>query len=192
MSKDSWGRHWLATCWYHHEKSLHDELLKHGHLDLTGFFSEFHTMSVLTQGDYYCYSVEVADADDGKLHVHFYIELSRSIRWSTLRNKFQQFSPGTHLEARRGFRTTAMEYSSGFDKGILKPSCITSGDWGVWRPERAATKHDPADEIIDLIMNEAKTPHWIAKKYPKYFMTNGHKVIRLWESITCKQWLRSG
>jgi len=186
---DSWGRHFLATCWYHHDSQLHADLIKNGHLDLSTFQSEFHSMAILAQCEYYSYSVEVAEE---QLHVHYYMELSRSIRWSTLRNKFQQFSPGTHLEARRGFRTTAREYCMGLDKGLLKDSCITMGEWGVWRPEVAATKHDPADDIISLIMDEGKTPNWIAKKYPKYFMNNGHKVIRFWESITCKQWLKGG
>lgn len=187
--KDSWGRHFLATCWYHHDNKLHDELHKTGHLDLRPFLSEFHALAITSQGEYYSYSIEVAE---NQLHVHFYIELERSIRWSTLRNKFNKFSPGTHLEARKGFRTTAREYCMGFEKGFQKPSSITMGEWGVWRPEMAATKHDPSDEIIDLIISEAKTPHYIARKYPKYFLAHGHKIIRLYESISCKQWLRGG
>lgn len=188
-STDTWGRHWLATLWNCHDKSLDSQLNANGHLDLSVFYSEMHAFAMVSGSKYYCYSVEVADE---KLHVHLYIELERSIRWSTLRNKLSQFSPGAHLESRRGFRSTARDYSRGLDKGHLKPSCITSGEWGIWRTEYVQTKHDPADEIIELIMHEAKTPSYIAKKYPRYFMNNGHKIIRLYEAISCRPWLRSG
>lgn len=123
------------------------------------------------------------------LHLHLYFEAERSIRWSTVRNRFQKEFAGAHVEVRHGWRDSAREYHLGMRNGSEKPSRITSGEWGDWRPDSSSEGGTSTrEEVAILIVRKLANPHDIAQKYPSYYIGNGIGVIRLWEAIHRKKW----
>lgn len=131
--------------------------------------------------------------DTGKapsgLHLHLYFECERSIRWSTVRNKFQRVFAGAHVEARRGWRESAREYHMGIKNGQEKPSRITSGEWGEWREDSSSEGGlTTLEEVAALIVQHGANPRDIAIRYPSYYIGNGIGVIRLWEAINRRKW----
>lgn len=130
------------------------------------------------------------DTADAGLHLHAYIECERTVRWTTVRNKFQTAFAGAHVEARTGWRSSAREYALGLKHGVPKPSAITSGEYGEWRD-------DSPDQLPDDIAAEAAahvmsggTPKEVASKWPRWFLRHGAGVIRLWETLHHRRWLR--
>lgn len=132
--------------------------------------------------------------DQGKapaaLHLHLYFECERSIRWSTVRNRFQRVFQGAHVEARRGWRDSAREYHMGIQSnGSEKPSRITSGEFGEWRPDSSSEGGlTTKEEVAALIVQHGANPRDIAIRYPSYYIGNGIGVIRLWEAINRRKW----
>lgn len=131
--------------------------------------------------------------DTGKapsgLHLHLYFECERSIRWSTVRNKFQRVFAGAHVEARRGWRMSAREYHLGIKNGSEKASRITSGEWGDWREDSSSEGGlTTREEVAALIVQHGANPRDIAVRYPSYYIGNGIGVIRLWEAINRRKW----
>ena len=128
------------------------------------------------------------EADFG-LHMHLYLECDRSVRWTTVRNKFQKAFTGAHVEARRGWRSSAREYAIGLRNGIEKPERITSGEMGEWRDETPdELPDDIAAEAARLIM-AGSTPKEVANKFPRWFLRHGFGVVRLWETLQ-RDWRR--
>lgn len=121
------------------------------------------------------------------LHIHVYIEVERSIRWSTVCRKFGSDFDGVHVEPRRGWRTTAREYASGVVHGVDKPDLITSGEWGDWRPDCGDSTPDSAVLAAGMIL-AGQSPLSVAKALPVWFIRNGLGIIRLWETINRKEW----
>lgn len=129
------------------------------------------------------------EADSG-LHLHLYIECERSVRWTTVRNKFQTAFTGAHVEARRGWRTSAREYAIGLRNGIQKPERITSGELGEFRPDTPdQLPDDISAEAANMVMAGA-TPKEVATKFPRWFLRHGFGVIRLWETLHHRKWLK--
>lgn len=184
--KDSWASHWLITSWKFNDVHFQRELDKTGHHDFGPFLNEFFQFAKRNQARYWCYSVE---HEEGMAHVHTYLELARSIRFSTLKNKVDLFSPGSHIEARRGFRSAAREYSMGWKRGVRKPSSITSGEYGVWRVEHPSKATDPVDDILHMILVDQKSPADVMHAFPRYFLSNSAKVIRMWETHKRRRWI---
>lgn len=124
------------------------------------------------------------------IHLHAYIECERSIRWSTVRNRFQRMFQGAHIENRRGWRTSAREYNMGIRNGSEKIERIISGEWGTWREEVSQDQgpDDIQQDVARMIVDEGANPREIAKRYPRWFIRNGFGVIRLWETINHTIW----
>lgn len=127
---------------------------------------------------------------DGGIHIHLYMECERSIRWSTVRNKFQARFKGANVQVRQGWRTSAREYCMGLRDGFEKPSLIISGEGGDWRPDSSSEGGiTTREEVAALIVNGRANPRDIATHYPAYFIGNGAGVIRLWETIHKRKWI---
>ena len=131
---------------------------------------------------------ETQPAEVKGIHFHAYIECRRSIRWSTVRNRFQQQFKGAHVEVRRGWRASAREYHMGLRHGTEKPSLITAGEWGGWREDDAGEGPDDiAQEAADMIVHGA-SPRDVAERFPRWFIRNGFGIIRLWETLNGRKW----
>lgn len=123
--------------------------------------------------------------ENGGLHIHVYMECERTIRWSTVVNKWQKNGfEGTHVEVRTGWRTTCREYHMGLKNYQEKPSFIISGEWGKFREDLADSysQEDYFELAAGMIMH-GYSPSDVAKKFPKWYIRHGRGVIQLWESI---------
>lgn len=126
----------------------------------------------------------------GGIHLHLYMECERSIRWSTVRNKFQKVFKGANVQVRQGWRSSAREYCLGMRDGSEKPSLILHGENGEWRPDSSSEGGiSTREEVAQLIVMGMANPADIAQRYPAYFIGNGMGVIRLWETIHRRKWL---
>ena len=127
----------------------------------------------------------------GGLHIHVYVECERTVRWSTVKNRFQNLFVGAHVEAKRGWRDSAREYHMGLKNGEEKPSHITHGEWGDWLDEHLGveTAEDFSETAASMIM-EGRTPQEVAVHYPRWFLSRGAGVIRLWETLHRQKWLK--
>ena len=125
-------------------------------------------------------------ADEG-LHIHLYIETERSVRWSTVVNKYQRDFKGAHVEARIGWRSTAREYALGLRGGAEKHSHITGGEWGDWRPDTGDSTPDAAEMAASMVLS-GQSPISVARAFPVWFIRNGAGIIRLWETINRTEW----
>ena len=125
----------------------------------------------------------------GGCHLHVYLECERTVRWSTVRNRFQRLWKGAHVEVKKGWRDTAREYHMGLLRGEEKPSHITHGEWGEWLEEHLGVEaaEDFAEEASLMIM-EGATPRDVALRFPRWFLSRGHGVIRLWEVLHSASW----
>ena len=150
--------------------------------------------SVIESGDPQGSPTRSAPKEDGGIHMHGYIECDRSIRWSTVRNRFQRIFQGAHVENRRGWRTSAREYNLGMRNGSEKIERITSGEWGTWREEISQDQgaDDIQQDVARMIVDEGANPRSIAIRYPRWFIRNGLGTIRLWETINGQQWKQQG
>ena len=203
--KNPMRRHFCITLW----RDADGERIsaKHGVLDLEQWLTSITDTARLTNAHYLAWGLEdgrleqqgekaaendvLGSEEDGQaaLHLHVYIELERTARWTTVRNKFQRAFKGAHVECRRGWRTTAREYALGYRRGVEKPSAITCGEWGDWRPESAdQLPDDLAAAAADLIM-EGGTPKQAAKKWPRWFLRHGGGVVRLWQTLHRRRWV---
>jgi len=143
-------------------------------------------------GEHPSASAEADDSDEADfgLHMHLYIECERSVRWTTVRNKFQTAFHGAHVEPRRGWRTSAREYAVGLRNGIPKPEAITAGEMGEFRPETPdQLPDDISAEAANMVM-QGCTPKEVATKFPRWFLRHGFGVIRLWETLHHRKWLK--
>jgi hypothetical protein len=132
--------------------------------------------------------VEEDEADSG-LHLHLYIECERSIRWTTVKNKFQTMFSGAHVEVRRGWRSAAREYALGLLHGMPKPSAITAGEWGAWRDDTPDQLPDDLAAAAASAILQGGTPKEVARRWPRWFLRHGGGVIRLWEVLHHRKWL---
>ena len=128
-----------------------------------------------------------AEDNNAGLHVHVYIELERSIRWSTVKNRFGLNFDGAHVEVRRGWRMTAREYHMGLKHGDEKPTHITHGEWGDWRPDTGDSTPDAAEVAASMIL-AGQSPKSVARAFPMWFIRHGAGVIRLRETIHGRRW----
>lgn len=187
--------HFCITLWHDSEGEPFTDLA--GHLDITGEVTSIIDTARLSKATYVAWGLEdkqrgggADEDDDEKLHFHVYIELERSERWRTVVNKWQRQFPGAHVEPRKGWRTSAMEYAKGLRNGLPKPEAITSGEWGFWRPDSPDSQPDDlAAEATNLVLHGA-TPQEVATKFPRWFLRHGGGVIRLWETLNRRKWLR--
>lgn len=129
------------------------------------------------------------EAAPGGLHIHVYIECERSVRWSTVKNRFQHCFQGAHVEPKRGWRDSAREYHMGLKNGEEKPSHITHGEWGDWLEEHLGieTAEDFSETAAQMVMS-GSTPKDVALHYPRWFLSRGAGVIRLWETLNRQRW----
>ena len=125
----------------------------------------------------------------GGLHIHVYIECERSVRWSTVKNRFQFCFQGAHVEPKRGWRDSAREYHMGLKNGVEKTSHITHGEWGDWLEEHLGieTAEDFSETASQMIMM-GSTPKEVAQHYPRWFLSRGAGVVRLWETLNRQRW----
>lgn len=200
-------RHFCVTLWKDDEGTrLEDE---RGFLDAAPWVASIIDTSRLLRAHYVAWGLEDSrrggggepptaggggeegvEAEQG-LHLHVYVELERTVRWTTARNKFQRAFMGAHIEARRGWRSAAREYALGLQHGMPKPSAITSGEWGQFRPDAPdQLPDDIASEACSLIMVGKATPQEVAVRWPRWFLRHGGGVVRLWENIHRRRWLR--
>lgn len=202
-------RHWCVTLWLDADgRPLFDDEAEV--FDLDNLITEI-TMTVRgLRGRYFCWSFEDSRLEDvdkppskssvaarraearaelGGLHIHVYLETERTVRWSTVRNRFQQMWKGAHVENKRGWRDAAREYHMGLVKGDEKPSHITHGEWGEWLDEHLGVEapHDYAEEAALMIV-EGATPQDVARRFPRWFITKGAGVTRLWETLHGQRW----
>jgi len=124
------------------------------------------------------------------LHVHLYLELQRTVRWTTVVNKFQRMFQGAHVEPRRAWRSTAREYTLGLKHGLPKPSAITAGEWGKWRDDSPDSLPDDIAAAAAALILGGETPKKAAMRWPRWFLRHGGGVIRLWETIHHRRWNR--
>ena len=124
------------------------------------------------------------------LHIHLYLELQRTVRWTTVVNKFQRRFRGAHVEPRRGWRSTAREYTLGLKHGLPKPSAITAGEWGEWRDDTPDSLPDDIAAAAAALILGGGSPKEAALRWPRWFLRHGGGVIRLWETIRHRKWNR--
>lgn len=132
---------------------------------------------------------EETGADAG-LHFHVYVECERSVRWTTIRNKFQIAFPGAHVEPRGGWRTSAREYALGLRSGLPKPEAIIHGEWGDWREDTPDSQPDDIAAAATALILQGANPQEVASQWPRWFLRHGGGVIRLWETLHRRRWLR--
>lgn len=98
---------------------------------------------------------------------------------------------GAHVEARRStsWRSSAREYHMGVKHGVEKPTHITHGEWGEWRAEVCGeqARQDFAEEAAMMIMG-GSTPREVARRFPRWFLSRGAGVVRLWEVVNHRPW----
>jgi len=135
-------------------------------------------------------SNEDGEGADAGLHLHAYIECERTVRWSTVRNRFQTAFSGAHVEARRGWRSSAREYALGLLHGVPKPSAITAGEWGQWRDDAPDQLPDDLAAEAAAVILQGGTPKEVARRWPRWFLRHGGGVIRLWETLHHRRLLR--
>ena len=125
------------------------------------------------------------DDSKGGVHIHVYVELNRTIRWSTITNKFQKNGfEGTHVEVRKGWRETCREYHMGIKNYAPKIDGIISGEWGKWR-EDLGTSYSKEDyfELAANMIIHGYNPSQVALRFPTWYIRHGYGVERLWNSL---------
>lgn len=188
--RDPMRRHFCITVWKDAEES-NLVIPESGVRDFTIEIERIVETARMCKAHYVAWSLEDAalEKDDTQdkeiegLHFHVYIECLRSVRWSTVRNKWQSQFSGAHVETRRGWRMSAREYHMGIRHGSEKPSLILSGEWGGWRPDDAGDGPDDiAQEVADIIVNGG-TPRQVAQRFPRWYIRNGAGVERLHQTL---------
>lgn len=132
----------------------------------------------------------LVESDDGGLHIHVYMELQRTIRWSTVVNKFQKNGfEGTHVEVRKGWRTTCREYHMGIKNYSEKEDFIISGEWGSWREDLgdSYSKEDYFELAANMIIHGYR-PNQVAMRFPTWYIRHGYGVERLYSSLNRENW----
>lgn len=132
----------------------------------------------------------ISSTDEGGLHIHVYMELQRTIRWSTVVNKFQKNGfEGTHVEVRKGWRTTCREYHMGIKNYKEKEDFIISGEWGKWREDLGDTysKEDYFELAANMIIHGYR-PNQVAMRFPTWYIRHGYGVERLYSSLNRENW----
>ncbi|AXH75704.1 MAG: replication-associated protein [Cressdnaviricota sp.] len=127
---------------------------------------------------------------EGGLHIHVYMELQRTIRWSTVVNKFQKNGfEGTHVEVRKGWRTTCREYHMGIKNYEEKKDFIISGEWGTWREDlgNSYSKEDYFELAANMIIHGYR-PNQVAMRFPSWYIRHGYGVERLYSSLNREKW----
>lgn len=113
------------------------------------------------------------------VHIHVYMECSRTIRWSTVVNKWQKNGfKGTHVEVRTGWRETCREYHMGIKNYEEKPSHIISGEWGKWREDLgdSYSKEDYFELAAQMII-AGYNPSQVARRFPAWYIRHGYGVL---------------
>ena len=187
-------RHWCLTLWLDSEGNRFgptDENRDGGVIPLDSWLDQLHELAATLEARYYCWSLEAGSSADPAteaaegLHLHAYIESDRSIRWSTVVRRSQLSFHGAHVEPRSGWRDTAREYHKGLRRGELKEDAITMGEWGEWLEVGDGSDmkaDDIAAEAARMIV-EGQHPRAVAMRFPKWFLSRGHGVWKLHETI---------
>jgi hypothetical protein len=130
------------------------------------------------------------DSEHGGIHIHYYIELNRTMRWSTVCNKFRKAGfDGIHVEVRRGWRETCREYHMGIKNYEPKLDAIISGEWGKWR-EDLGTSYSKEDyfELAANMIIHGYNPSQVAMRFPTWYIRHGYGVERLYNSLNRDDW----
>ena len=131
-----------------------------------------------------------SDSARGGVHIHVYMELQRTMRWSTVVNKFQKNGfEGSHVEIRKGWRETCREYHMGVKNYEPKLDAIISGEWGKWREElgNSYSKEDYFELAANMILHGYR-PNQVAMRFPTWYIRHGYGVERLYSSINRENW----
>jgi hypothetical protein len=77
----------------------------------------------------------------------------------------------------------------GLKNGEEKPTHITHGEWGEWIEEHLGveTAEDFSETAADMIM-QGRSPSEVARAFPRWFISRGAGVVRLWETLHRKRW----
>lgn len=132
----------------------------------------------------------ISSVTDGGVHIHYYIELNRTIRWSTVVNKFTKNGfDGVHVEVRRGWRETCREYHMGVKNYSDKPDKIISGEWGKWR-EDLGTSYSKEDyfELAAQMILAGYNPSQVARRFPTWYIRHGYGIERLYNALNRDEW----
>lgn len=200
-ARDPMVSHFVITIW---NDADGERLFPTGEdFDAQDVLSEIHHTARMCRSIYEAWAIEDSTLEDiedrkkhsemdvdGGIHLHVYMECERSIRWSTVRNKFQSRFKGANVQVRNGWRSSAREYCMGMRNGSEKPSLIISGEEGTFRPDSSSEGGlSTREEVASLIVSGRASPVDIATRYPAYFIGNGAGVIRLWETIHRRKWI---
>ena len=126
----------------------------------------------------------------GGLHIHYYIELNRTIRWTTVVNKFTNAGfDGVHVEVRKGWRETCREYHMGIKNYSPKIDTIISGEWGKWR-EDLGTSYSKEDyfELAANMIIHGYNPSQVAMRFPTWYIRHGYGIERLHNALNRDNW----
>lgn len=130
------------------------------------------------------------DPTDGGLHIHVYMELQRTMRWSTAVNKFQKNGfNGSHVEVRTGWRETCREYHMGIKNYEPKLDHIISGEWGKWREELgdSYSREDFFELAANMIIHGYR-PNQVAMRFPAWYIRHGFGIERLYQALSREDW----
>lgn len=185
-------------------------MMKNKFVDFDPIFNKIIETGRMMRAHYICYSVEDCtlessdiksvfeddlvdstkvnldrDSKKGGIHIHVYMECSRTIRWSTVINKWANQGFGkVHTEVRTGWRETCREYHMGIKNYQEKPSFIISGEWGKWREDLgdSYSKEDYFELAAGMIIH-GYNPAQVARRFPSWYIRHGYGVRRLWEDV---------
>jgi hypothetical protein len=118
-----------------------------------------------------------------RLHLQCYAELSRSIRWSTLKRALPQ---SAHIEARRGLRSSARGYCMPAKNGPIEiEDSVVAGPFetGVWRHDSECQRNQtPREQAVEMILNGAH-PREVAFALPGAFATHYRGLYALYHAL---------
>lgn len=144
-------------------------------------------LSRVPTAHYACAALEQGKGDKksglgGKLHIHIYLEVFPSLRWSTLVRRTQDFMAKVKpVKNRRGYLRDYVMKESG---GIHDDGTQVAGPWhfGEYREDTASEKGDSIDDAIEMLARGA-TPYQIYLSFPRIYFYHRSKILALYSDL---------